>query len=158
MVDIVTPSKRSEMMAGIKGKNTKPEILVRKLLHAMGFRFRIHAASLPSKPDIILPKYEAVIFVQGCFWHGHEMCPVFRLPKSRTDFWREKIGANHLRDDRSKADLISLGWKVIYIWECAIKGSSKLTAEQLKLAISDAVRSTNKDFVEVRGSPLQPDS
>ena len=145
-------------MAGIKGKNTKPEILVRKLLHSMGFRFRIHAATLPSKPDIILPKYKAVIFVQGCFWHGHEMCPVFRLPKSRTDFWREKIGANHLRDDRSKADLISLGWKVIYIWECAIKGSSKLTVEQLKLAISDAVRSTDKDFIEVRGSPLQPDS
>jgi DNA mismatch endonuclease, patch repair protein len=146
------------MMAGIKGKNTKPEIRVRKLLHAMGFRFRLHVADLPSKPDIILPKHKSAIFVQGCFWHGHEMCPVFRLPKSRTDFWRKKIGANHLRDDRSKAELIRLGWKVIYIWECAIKGSTRLTVEQLKLAISDAVISTNIDFIELRGSPLQPDS
>jgi DNA mismatch endonuclease, patch repair protein len=154
LVDIVNPAKRSEMMAGIKGKNTKPEILVRKLLHAMGFRFRLHTTGLPGKPDIVLAKYKTAIFVQGCFWHGHESCAIFRLPKSRTEFWRDKIGGNLVRDKRSKDDLIWQGWKVIYVWECAIKGRMRLKEEQLKLKICEAVQSIGIKFIEIRGSGL----
>ena len=156
LVDIVSIEKRSQMMAGIKAKNTKPEILVQKILHASGFRFRLHGKTFPGKPDIVLPKHKSVIFVQGCFWHGHQMCPVFRLPKSRTDFWQEKIEGNRLRDERSRGELIRHGWKVIYVWECAVKGRTRMCGEQLKNDISKAVRSDDIDFFEIRGLPIQP--
>jgi DNA mismatch endonuclease (patch repair protein) len=156
LVDIVTPAKRSEMMAVIKGKNTKPEILIRKLLHGKGFRFRLHNASLPGRPDIVLAKYKTAIFVQGSFWHGHKNCSIFRLPKSKTEFWRDKIGENVLRDERSKNELVRQGWKVFYVWECAVKGRGRLTEEQLKLTICEGVRSGDINFTEVRGLRLQP--
>lgn len=104
-------------MAGIKGKNTRPEIAVRKALHAAGYRFRLHRKDLPGKPDIVLPKYRTVIFVHGCFWHGH-MCKNFKWPKTRPEFWREKIEGNIERDKRAVAELEQLGWNMIVIWEC----------------------------------------
>lgn len=98
MVDIVDVSTRSRMMAGIKNRNTKPEILIRKLLYKKGYRFRLHVKDLPGKPDIVLPKYKAVIFVNGCFWHGHKNCSLFKLPATRTEFWQEKITRNQAND------------------------------------------------------------
>lgn len=125
MVDIVDSATRSRMMANIKGKNTKPELLIRSLLHAQGFRFRIHRKDLPGKPDIVLPKYKAIIFIHGCFWHGHENCRLFKLPASRTEFWEAKIFKNQENDLKAKELLLNSGWRICTIWECAIRQSKK---------------------------------
>lgn len=130
MADVVSPDKRSEMMSGIQGKNTKPEMLVRKGLFRLGFRFRIHVSKLPGKPDIVLPKYKAVIFINGCFWHGHN-CSLFRWPSTRPAFWREKITSNKNRDLQVKDLLAKQGWRMLVLWECATKGRGKLPQEQL---------------------------
>ena len=129
-MDIVSRQKRSEMMSNIGGKNTKPELIVRKLLHSLGYRFRLHNATLPGKPDITLRKHNSTIFVNGCFWHGHD-CPIFRLPKSRTEFWRSKINTNRARDQKNIKLLRANGWRVLVIWECALKGKDRLTHENL---------------------------
>lgn len=134
MADVVSPSKRSEMMSGIRGKNTKPEYLVRKALFKRGFRFRVHVSRLPGKPDITLPKYKAVILVNGCFWHGHD-CSLFKWPSSRVDFWREKIEHNKKHDTESLEALKTLGWRTLIIWECATKGRGRLPVEKLLDAI-----------------------
>jgi len=105
-------------MAAIKSKNTKPEVKLRSLLHKNGFRFRLHQKNLPGKPDIVLPKYKIAIFVNGCFWHGHDNCKHFRLPKTRTEWWSEKIGATKIRDKQKSSKLIELGWTVITVWQC----------------------------------------
>lgn len=107
-------------MSGIRGKNTKPELMIRKALHARGFRYRLHCG-LPGKPDICLPKHRAVIFVHGCFWHGHG-CHLFKWPKTREDFWRAKIERNREVDARSMEALVKAGWRVATVWECALKG------------------------------------
>ncbi|SHF06030.1 T/G mismatch-specific endonuclease [Thermomonas hydrothermalis] len=109
-------------MSGIRGQNTKPEILVRSLLHREGFRFRLHVRELPGKPDIVLPKYRAAIFVHGCFWHGHD-CPLYRLPGTRPDFWRNKIDRNRASDRRARDALLAAGWRVAVVWECALRGA-----------------------------------
>ena len=119
MSDIFSFQKRSDIMSKIGGKNTKPEILVRKFLFSKGFRYRINVKTLPGKPDIVLPKYKTIIFVNGCFWHGHN-CKKGKLPSSNTDFWKEKISNNKSRDDKNSDLLIKLGWKVIIIWQCEI--------------------------------------
>ena len=133
MADTMTPEQRSRCMAAIKGKDTKPEIIVRKYLFSRGLRFRIQVRNLPGKPDIILPKYRTVIFVDGCFWHGHEGCRYFRLPKSNVGFWKEKIERNVARDVRNEAELTALGWRVIRVWECGLKTMAQRddTLEQL---------------------------
>lgn len=109
-------------MSGIRGRNTKPEILVRRLLHREGFRFRLHARDLPGRPDIVLPRYRAVIFVHGCFWHGHD-CPLYRLPGTRPDFWQDKIDRNRASDRRARDALLAAGWRVAVVWECALRGT-----------------------------------
>ncbi|NBB81211.1 MAG: DNA mismatch endonuclease Vsr [Verrucomicrobia bacterium] len=109
-------------MAAIRHKNTTPELLVRKALHALGFRYRLHYRSLPSTPDLVLPRYRAVINVNGCFWHGHD-CYLFKLPATRTDFWREKIRSNMKRDMENVEDLLDSGWRVCIVWECSTRGS-----------------------------------
>ena len=119
MSDIISSQKRSDIMSKISGKNTKPEILVRKFLFSKGFRYRINVKTLPGKPDIVLPKYKTVIFINGCFWHGHN-CKKGKLPSSNIDFWKEKISNNKLRDDKNSDLLIKLGWKVIIIWQCEV--------------------------------------
>jgi len=118
---------RSRMMAGIRSRNTKPEILVRRGLHQRGLRFRLHARDLPGCPDLVLPRWRTVIFVHGCFWHGHD-CRYFHWPKTRMEFWREKINGNRERDGRVRAQLHTAGWRVLVIWECAFRG--KPTTEQ----------------------------
>jgi DNA mismatch endonuclease, patch repair protein len=120
LADVVDKATRSRMMSGIRGKDTKPEIIVRKALHKAGYRFRLHRKDLPGNPDIVLPKYRTVIFVHGCFWHGH-MCKNFKWPKTRPEFWREKIEGNIERDKRDIAALEALGWNVKVIWECEIR-------------------------------------
>lgn len=125
MADIKTKEERSRNMAAIKGKDTKPEMIVRKYLFSRGLRFRIQVKKLPGNPDIVLPKYKAVIFVNGCFWHRHEGCKYFRLPQSNVEFWKDKIERNVLRDMRNEDELKALGWHVFRIWECEIKTNVK---------------------------------
>lgn len=127
-------------MSAIRSKNTKPELLIRQILHAAGFRFRLHRKDLPGKPDIVLPKYRAVILIHGCFWHGHA-CHMFKVPASRTEFWLEKIGSNQKRDLRDVGKLVDAGWRVLTIWECAIKGSQRLDIEILNQKIATWIRS-----------------
>lgn len=125
MVDIVDTSTRSRIMASIKGRDTKPEILIRKLLHKRGFRFRLHVKELPGSPDVVLRKYKAVIFINGCFWHGHKGCHLFKIPATRTEFWEEKINKNQLNDIKSIKLLLDNGWRVCVIWECSVRGAKK---------------------------------
>lgn len=124
MTDIVDSKTRSRMMAGIRSRNTKPEITVRRMLHRDGFRFRLHVSTLPGTPDIVLPRFHAAVFIHGCFWHGHD-CPLFRMPATRTGFWQEKIDRNRQNDLKSVMKLQELGWRVAVIWECALRGAKK---------------------------------
>ena len=121
MADVHSVATRSYNMSRIKGKNTKPEMLVRKYLFARGFRYRLHSKKLPGKPDIVLPKYKTVIFVHGCFWHGHKDCKYFVVPKTRTDWWLNKINGNKANDAKKVQTLAQAGWKVLIVWECQLK-------------------------------------
>jgi len=121
MVDVHSPNLRSNNMRAVRAKNTRPEIFLRKLLFSQGLRYRLHVDSLPGKPDIVLPKYHVAIFVNGCFWHAHN-CYLFRLPNTRKDFWQNKIGINQNRDRRNWELLQRAGWRVLIVWECAIRG------------------------------------
>jgi len=121
MADIVDKKTRSRMMAGIKGKNTKPELVLRRALHARGFRFRLHGKGFPGRPDLVFPKHGAVIFVHGCFWHRHSNCRYTTNPSTRMEFWQGKFDANVARDSANKVALLSLGWRVATVWECALR-------------------------------------
>ena len=121
MADVHDIKTRSYNMSQIKSRNTKPEILIRKFLFAHGYHYRLHDKKLPGKPDIVLPKYKTVIFVRGCFWHGHEDCKYFVMPKTRTEWWVEKINGNKANDIKAIASLKKLGWKIIEIWTCELK-------------------------------------
>ncbi|MCY4641502.1 MAG: very short patch repair endonuclease [Gammaproteobacteria bacterium] len=126
MIDIVSKAARSRMMSNIKGKNTAPEILIRCGLHRRGFRYRLHEKKLPGKPDLVFPKYKAVIQVHGCFWHKHD-CHLFKWPSTRKRFWKEKICSNARRDTRNFMKLNQLGWRTLIVWECALKGRYRYT-------------------------------
>lgn len=121
MTDVVDTATRSRMMSGIRGKNTKPEIIIRKALFAAGFRFRLHRRDLPGAPDIVLPGRRVVVFVHGCFWHRHNGCRYARLPATRPEFWREKLDGNVQRDGRAVKMLLESGWRVLVVWECAVR-------------------------------------
>ena len=150
MADIVTPEVRSRMMAGIRGKNTKPELMLRRGLHAAGFRFRLHDRTLPGKPDIVFPRYRAVLFAHGCFWHGHD-CHLFKWPSSRPDFWRAKIQRNREVDTLALAALQAAGWRQGIVWECALKGKARLPIE---IVLSECAAWLKSDipFFEIRGN------
>ena len=120
-MDRISKEKRSWNMSKIRAKNTKPELLVRSMLHKMGYRFRIHTKELPGQPDIVLPKYHSTVFVNGCFWHGHEGCKDFALPKTRTEWWLNKINGNKIKDAENIVQLEKQGWQVVVIWECEVK-------------------------------------
>ncbi len=130
MADIVSPATRSRMMAGIKGKNTNPEMVIRQGLHRLGFRFRLHDQKLPGKPDLVFVKYKAVIFVNGCFWHGHD-CVLFKWPKTRPDFWHQKINRNKANDLEAIKLTLGSGWRCGLIWECALKGKTRMPVDML---------------------------
>ena len=124
MADIVSKEVRSRMMSGIRGTNTRPELVLRRGLHKRGFRYRLHTRKLPGKPDLAFPKHNAVIFANGCFWHGHD-CHLFKWPQTREEFWRTKISANKERDTDNLLALRAQGWRVGIVWECAIKGKTR---------------------------------
>ncbi len=126
MADVVDAATRSRMMSGIQSKDTKPELLIRKALHAKGFRYSLHPKRLPGKPDIVMPRWRVVIFTHGCFWHWHG-CHLSKLPASNTDFWQKKLMGNQLRDEHVKQELVRLGWRIVTIWECATRGKAALT-------------------------------
>lgn len=148
--DIVDAATRSRMMAGIKGKNTKPELVVRRGLHALGFRYLLHDRRLPGKPDMVLPRWHATVFVHGCFWHGHD-CPLFRWPGTRQDFWRQKIGRNQERDAEVEAELDRTGWRVLKIWECSMKGTGRIGVEAVLPLAAEWLRSEAMTG-EIRGT------
>lgn len=144
MVDVVPPDVRSRMMSGIRGKHTKPELVLRKGLHALGFRYRLHVR-LRGRPDMMFPALNAVLFVNGCFWHGHN-CHLFKWPKSREDFWRNKITENRFRDARNIEALLSEGWRVGIVWECALKGKTRLPVIRVVEKCASWLRSRRKSF------------
>lgn len=135
-MDDLTPEQRSWNMSRIRGRDTKPEILVRSLLHRIGFRFRLHRRDLPGTPDIVLPKHRAVVFVHGCFWHRHPGCRYAYTPKSRVDFWTQKFAANVKRDAKTRRALEQAGWQVLVVWECELRDMAVL-ADRLSAEIGD---------------------
>lgn len=126
MADVFSPEKRSWIMSRVKGRDTRPELIVRSMIHRMGFRFRVHRRDLPGNPDIVLPKHRKIIFVHGCFWHGHPGCPRAKRPATNKEFWNAKIDANIERDKRVQRELQSMGWDVLVVWQCGIREQSKL--------------------------------
>ncbi|MGF7170807.1 DNA mismatch endonuclease (patch repair protein) [Sphingobium xanthum] len=138
MVDVVDAATRSRMMSGIRGKNTKPEILLRRVMHARGFRYRLHDRKLPGHPDLVFPRYHAVVFVHGCFWHRHEECRFATIPATRPEFWTEKFQANVARDSKNEVMLNEAGWRIAVVWECSLKRSAGNVGEQLSAWLESA--------------------
>jgi DNA mismatch endonuclease (patch repair protein) len=130
MVDVLTPEQRRLNMSRIRGRDTKPEMLIRRGIHALGMRYRLHNRDLPGSPDLVLRKFNVVIFVHGCFWHGHD-CPMFRIPSTRTEFWTSKIEANRARDERTQEALLALGWRILTVWECCLRGVARREIHQV---------------------------
>jgi len=151
MTDVVDAATRSRMMSGIKGKNTKPEIQTRKALFRKGYRYRLHDKNLPGKPDMVLKKYNTVIFIHGCFWHGHD-CHLFKWPKTRPAFWKKKIGRNREKDLEVTAQLKAAGWKIITVWECALKGKDRYSLDIVTDRISRALQ-THRSCT-IKGKPV----
>jgi len=137
-------------MAGIRGKDTKPELVLRRGLHAAGFRFRLHVRDLPGKPDMVFPKWRAVLFAHGCFWHGHD-CHLFRIPSSRREFWETKIARNRVVDAASSNALQESGWRLGIVWECALKGRTRLPIEEVIARCAAWLRS-DVPTLEIRGA------
>lgn len=148
MVDVVDPATRSRMMAGIRGRDTKPEVALRSGLHRLGLRFSLRS-KLPGRPDIVLPRFRVAVFFHGCFWHGHEGCPLFRLPGTRTDFWRAKIEGNRARDARVLSELAEAGWRVAVVRECAIRGAPRRSMADVCDELAAWIRIGEGVFVEI---------
>lgn len=132
MADNLTPQHRSWLMSRVRGRDTSPEIAVRRVAHALGYRYRLHRRDLPGSPDLVFPRRRAVVFVHGCFWHRHKNCPKATTPKTRADFWKKKFEANHKRDRRVLKELVVLGWRPLVIWECETKDYTKLATKLAK--------------------------
>src|ERR1022692_4519044 len=129
-MDVLTPEQRRRCMVRIRGQNTKPEVVLRKALFSLGLRYRLHQKRLPGTPDLVFPKYHAVVFIHGCFWHGHQ-CKLFVVPATNTEFWLQKIDGNRSRDERVMGELRSLGWRAMTVWECALRGTDRAPIEEL---------------------------
>lgn len=137
------------MMSGIRGTDTKPELVLRRGLHQLGFRYRLHDRRLPGTPDLVFPRYNAVIFVNGCFWHGHD-CHLFRWPKTREKFWKSKITGNMQRDTRNWGLLEAEGWRILVVWECALKGRGKYPADEIARRAGQWLKAANGNE-EIKG-------
>ncbi len=151
MTDVVAPDVRSRMMSGIRSKDTQPELALRKGLFARGFRYRLNDKRLPGKPDLVLPKFHAVIFVHGCFWHQHN-CHLFKWPKTRAEFWHQKLTGNVERDCKNQSTLQDLGWRTLTVWECALKGKEKMNLCTLTNNVSEWLTG-EKMSGEIAGEP-----
>ncbi len=151
MADIKSPEARSKNMSAIRSVNTRPEVKIRKALFAKGYRYRLHDKKLPGKPDIVLPKYKTVIFVHGCFWHGHKGCYLYKRPAQNREFWDQKIGANKQRDAEVSKALLEKKWKVLIVWGCSIKGRYKLSFDDVISKIIAFIQS-DKAYDEIRSS------
>jgi DNA mismatch endonuclease (patch repair protein) len=153
MTDIVDASTRSRMMSGIKGKDTRQEVEIRKRLFALGFRYRIHDKNLPGKPDIVLRRYKAVIFIHGCFWHAHD-CSLFRWPASKKAFWKKKLAGNRKRDIENFESLKKLGWRILLIWECAYRGTGRNREKEFATITAKSVEwlRSKSDYREIRSN------
>ena len=138
MTDIISQEHRSWNMSRITGKNTKPELRLRSILHRAGYRFRLHVSSLPGRPDVVLPKYRTVIFVNGCFWHRHQGCSKCYTPSSRTEFWTAKFEATIARDIKKSAELRKRGWNVLTVWECEIQESPSSVLDRITTSVAEA--------------------
>jgi DNA mismatch endonuclease (patch repair protein) len=152
MADIVDASTRSRMMSGIKSKNTKAEVEIRKSLFALGFRYRLHDTKLPGKPDILFPRYKAVIFIHGCFWHAHD-CHLFKIPATHIKFWKRKLKRNRQKDKENYEALRELGWRILAVWECSFRGKGKkrgIEINRISVRIAKWLRS-NSNLLEIRG-------
>jgi DNA mismatch endonuclease, patch repair protein len=156
MVDVLSPQQRSFNMSRIRGRDTKPEILLRRGLHRRGFRFRLHRKDLPGRPDLVFPGRRAVIFVHGCFWHGHD-CPMYQLPATRADFWRKKIEGNRARDQAAVNALAATGWRVLIVWECALRGPARRAAADVLAGCEEFVRSGTTLATDLRGADIEAD-
>lgn len=143
MVDVLTAEQRRLNMSRIRGRDTKPELLLRKGLHAAGFRYRLHARGLPGRPDMVFPRFQAAVFVHGCFWHGHN-CPRFKLPGTRQEFWLAKITGNRQRDQRKAIELEAAGWRVLTVWECILKGPARRPLAEVTGCCSAFLKSEEK--------------
>lgn len=152
MADVFSKKKRSQIMSKIRAKDTKPEIWLRKELHRLGFRYRLHDTKLPGKPDLKLAKYNAVILIHGCFWHGHN-CRLFRMPKTNKDYWNKKILNNKKRDDINREELHEKKWRILIMWECAIKGPEKKQKDHLISEIIQWLHS-NQYYKEITGDKM----
>lgn len=130
MTDRLSPEDRSRVMSRVRGHDTKPELVLRRALHARGFRYRLHVRNLPGRPDLVFSRYSAVVFVHGCFWHGHD-CHLFRMPSTREEFWKDKIERNRERDRKNRAELLDHGWRVLEVWECAMRGKERLSPGEM---------------------------
>ena len=149
MTDIVDSNRRSELMAGIRGRDTTPERMVRRVAHRMGLRFRLHRKDLPGRPDLVFPKHRLVVFVHGCFWHRHQGCRYAYTPKSRVTFWSEKFAANVARDARQEAALRTLGWRVLIIWECETRHKAAVERRLSALIPGEESTPTRKSALSV---------
>ena len=149
MTDVVSKATRSRMMSGIRGKNTKPELIIRSGVFSRGLRFRLHVRNMPGRPDLVFPRYKAVVFVHGCFWHGHD-CRFFRAPGTNAKFWRVKVRSNRKRDVGQVANLLSGGWRVMTVWECALRGKKIEATERIISRIVRWLDSRSKK-AEIRG-------
>lgn len=150
MPDIVSQETRSRMMSGIRGKDTQPEMVLRKALHARGFRYRLHVPDMPGRPDMVFPRYRAVILAHGCFWHGHD-CGLFRLPGARREFWEAKINRNRERDREVDRGLAADGWRRLAVWECAMRGRGRLTHRELVSQVVEWLKGSDA-LLEIRGT------
>lgn len=153
MADVVSPAKRSQMMSGIRGKNSAPELLVRKALFAMGHRYRLHRRDLPGMPDIVMSGRKIAIFVHGCFWHAHQGCKYAKMPSTRIEFWTTKLNGNVDRDQRAATKLAEMGWRVLIVWECSTRDAEAVA--NLPKALRRWIDSDSR-FCEISGQSLAP--
>ena len=151
MPDVLTSEQRRLNMSRIRGRDTKGEMAIRRGLHARGLRFRLHRKDLPGRPDLVFPRHRAIVFVHGCFWHAHD-CPMFRWPQTRKEFWRRKISQNLERDSIALSRLRDQGWRVLTVWECALRGSRRWSLDQVLQHCEDFVRDTSQELDAIVGS------
>ena len=155
MADVLTPEQRRLNMSRIRGRDTKPEMFLRRGLHARGLRFRLHRRDLPGRPDLVFPVYRAVLFAHGCFWHGHG-CTLSKVPATRPDFWMSKIARNVERDRQRVEDLLNAGWRVLIVWECSMRGPRRLAMDDLLDRCETFVRTFDLQAQEISGTASSP--